>query len=153
MKCQNCGKDGVNFHYSSSVNGHLTQAHLCSECAEQSGVDFGRMFGGFFPFAAQRAQMPMQMPMAMRMFGFNPASMFIAWPQAELPESECECGGVCEAPLAEASASEVDSDMQKRRELNVMKEQMRLAAEKEEFEKAVELRDQIRQMEAEYNEN
>jgi len=50
MKCQECGKNEVNFHYSSNVNGCVTETHLCSDCAAKSGydleqiIDFGQVF-------------------------------------------------------------------------------------------------------------
>ena len=158
MKCKKCGKDEVNFHYSSNVNGVVHQTHLCSECASQSGIDFGRMFdsssmfSGFSPFGTRSRLMPMTMlgfdPIAM--LGIDPAAVFVTWPQAGLPEAECACGGSsCETSVPETDEAQVDGDMKKRREINILKEQMRLAAENEDFEKAAQLRDQVKQMEAE----
>ena len=37
MKCENCGKNEVTFVYQSSVNGNVTEKHLCAECAEKLG--------------------------------------------------------------------------------------------------------------------
>ena len=37
MKCEHCGKNEVTFIYRSSVNGNVTEQHLCSECAEKLG--------------------------------------------------------------------------------------------------------------------
>jgi excinuclease UvrABC helicase subunit UvrB len=42
---------------------------------------------------------------------------------------------------------EIDSEMQKRREINILREQMRRAAEADDFEKAAVLRDSIKTLE------
>ena len=147
MKCQNCGKNETNFHYSSNVNGCVTETHLCSDCAAKSGYDLGRMFDaksalyGFLPFNVNNAFMPIPL------LGFA-AAQSAAWPQMGLPSGECACGDGCEMPAHENPVAEIDGEMQKRREVNVIREKMRIAAEKEDFEKAAELRDQIRKMEA-----
>ena len=157
MKCQNCGKNEVSFHYSSSVNGSVTEAHLCAECASKSGYDMdslfdvdrvmgsfmpsffgqgagaGSLFSGFFPFVT---------PMLGSGEGFAPVVRF----QPFTPEriNECSCGKI--AP--EVSEAEVDDEMKKRREVNMLREQMRIAAESDDFEKAIELREKIKGMEA-----
>ena len=149
MKCQNCGKNEINFHYSSNINGDVTETHLCSECAAKSGYDLERVFetqnvfDGFFPISMRRAFLPIPI------LDFGIASPFGSWRQVGLPSAECGCDGACEAPLKENPGVPVDAEMQKRREINAMREQMRRAAENEEFEKAAELRDEIRKMEAE----
>ena len=149
MKCQNCGKNEINFHYSSNVNGCVTETHLCSECAAKSGYDFERLFGtnsffsSVFPFSTRNAFLPIPM------FSFRLSSPFTPLPQTGLPSNECACEGACEASAPETTPAEVDAEMLKRREINIIREQMRLAADKEDFEKAAEFRDQIRQMEAE----
>ena len=37
MKCEHCGKNEATFFYKSSVNGHVTQVHLCQDCARAMG--------------------------------------------------------------------------------------------------------------------
>ena len=148
MKCQNCGKNEVNFHYSSNVNGCVTETHLCSECAAESGYDMEHLFSmsgisnSFFHSGIHRRFMPIPF------LGFGPAHMQGLMPQTGLPQKEdCACGGACEAPVKENPTAEIDADMQKRREVNIIREQMRLAAEKEDYEQAMKLRDQIKDME------
>ena len=156
MKCQNCGKNEINFHYSSNVNGRVTEAHLCSEGAVKSGYDMGSLFSSesifdsYFPAGMRQAFLPIPM------FGFRMAPMLASWPMTGLPSrdpskgpsKECACGCEREAPVQEKPAAEVDGEMLKRREINAIREQMRIAAEREDFEKAAQLRDQIRQLEA-----
>lgn len=57
MLCQNCGKHEATTHIKSVVNGEYTQLHLCSGCAGKLGYgdvfsgfgfDLGDFFGNFF---------------------------------------------------------------------------------------------------------
>ena len=145
MKCQKCGKNEINFHYSSNVNGCVTETHMCSACAAESGFDLGKMFdtrsffSGFFPPVLSGGFLPA--------LGIGIANPFGQRAKAGLPTKECSCDGACEAPAEQNPATQIDDEMQKRREINVIREQMLLAAEKEDYEKAAELRDQIKQME------
>jgi excinuclease UvrABC nuclease subunit len=54
----------------------------------------------------------------------------------------CGCG---ESSATEVRTEKIDDEMRNRRELNV---QMRIAAENQDFEKAAELRDKIRELES-----
>ena len=151
MKCQKCGKNEVNFHYSSNVNGRVTEAHLCSHCAQADGYDINSMFGAnglfdfsdifsdFYPifgggFIPAIAPMPgygkVAYPRIARIGAFKPAQ-----------PSECGCG--CSADSRPENSSEIkaDDDMAKRRELNM---QLQAAIKNEEFEKAAEIRDRIK---------
>ncbi|MCL2627344.1 MAG: UvrB/UvrC motif-containing protein [Oscillospiraceae bacterium] len=137
MKCQKCGRNEVNFHYTSDVNGQVTQMHLCSDCAEQSGYNidqmFGDMFTGMFPMRKQSSFLPFAIPVLQIGSGFAPARQ---------TEHTCKCG--C-SPNVSQTEVEVDEKLKQRRELN---QQMRIAAENEDFEKAAELRDKIKELEA-----
>ena len=37
MKCDRCGKNEATFHYKTNINGRVTEAHLCSDCARAMG--------------------------------------------------------------------------------------------------------------------
>ena len=148
MKCQNCGKSEVNFHYSSNINGCVTESHLCSECAANLGYnmeemfDFRSMMSGFNPlFTGRNYFMPQMLPFT----GFGMPSFFTVRPLIEAGSCSADqkCG--CSERAASDTGSEVDGDMKERRELYM---QMRAAAESEDFEKAAELRDKIKEMES-----
>jgi len=153
MKCQNCGKNQANFHYSSNINGSVTETNLCAECAAQSGHGFqpASLFGGFFTGFFGEGNLPMPR------LGLNTMSPFAVRPQMGILTQGCSCGQSCScgencscdvsAPDVQEKRQGVDGEMQKRRELNAVREQMRIAAENEDFEKAAELRDQIKQIE------
>ena len=40
MKCTNCGKNEANYHYTSNINGNVTERHLCAECAAGLGREY-----------------------------------------------------------------------------------------------------------------
>ena len=149
MKCQNCGINEVNFHYSSNVNGCVTETHLCSRCAAESGYDIGKMFAlgnvfdGMFPMREMNAFVPMLVPLTRS----NPMFSFTRQPLSGMIEGTGPCQYGCGhgAAVNGKPDVEVDEIMSKRRELNA---QMRLAVENEEFEKAAVLRDKIKELEA-----
>ena len=68
MKCQNCGKNEVNYRYTSIVNGVKKEIALCSKCASKMGVesfempeflsDFNNFLGDFFNDYAESALLP-----------------------------------------------------------------------------------------------
>jgi len=45
-----CAKKEATFHYRSNENGHVTEKHLCRECAEKSGFISKESFDIFQPF-------------------------------------------------------------------------------------------------------
>ena len=147
MKCQKCGKNEVNFHYSSNVNGCVTETHLCSGCAAESGYDIGHMFDlgnvfdSMFPIRGFGGFMPMAIPVMQT----NAMLPFTTGPRMGMIGQQDPCGCGCGQTVPKEKDVEVDEAMTKRRELNM---QMRAAVEKEDFEKAAELRDKIKELES-----
>ena len=151
MKCQKCGKEEVNFHYSSNINGEIREIRLCSGCAAEAGYTeaftgpdemFSEVFNGFIrQGSAFFPLFGMDMPMH-SMFGVRPSSIVRAPVAGAMHESTA-------APPRSEIKVEIDEKMQKRREINMLREQMRQAADTDDFEKATELRDKIRSMEQE----
>jgi len=147
MKCQKCGSNEVSFHHSTNVNGCVTETHLCSQCAAESGYDIEKLFdlgnifdgmilmqggqGGFLPVAIQKMQSNSMFP-----FTMQPLTGKIE------QGASCDCGCGNTTKITDV---EVDEEMKKRRELNAL---MRAAVAAEEFEKAAELRDEIRALES-----
>lgn len=149
MKCQNCGKNKATYHYRANINGQKSEQHLCAECAEklQNGEDdfFGGMdsmfndfFGGFFERPS---------------WGFAPAFGRLMMPAMVLPRlefsvrSDEDAAPEAEKPEAKCAAAPADAELSKRREINALREQMNAAVKAEEFEKAAELRDKLRELE------
>ena len=160
MKCENCGKNEVTFMYQSNINGKVTEKHLCSECAEKLGYTqklaarsqrmmqgFGNLFGGslFDDFFAP-------VPSLMGRMLEDPFDDFFA----EMP-------ALCAAPAQqEVQTSQKQDDLvgqedrnwfSHQRKLNALRMEMKKAVHQENFERAAELRDEIRKLEAEHQEN
>ena len=136
MKCEKCNQNEANVFYSASINGQTCRQHLCSHCAEELGLNkafawperslLEESFSGLFgrdPFR--------------RFFGESP------W-QA-LDRRMAASVGVL--PRTEEQAPEADAELSARRELNALREQLNAAVKAEDYEKAIELRDRIRQLE------
>lgn len=152
MKCENCGKNEVTFVYQSNVNGHVTEKHLCSECAEKLGYtqqiaarsqrmmqDFfsGSLFGDFFspmPSLLGRMNRMLESPFD-DLFAGMPALGAPAEPRQEQKQDDL---------LNQEDRDEID----KTRRLNALRIEMQQAVQQENFERAAELRDQIRALEA-----
>ena len=152
MICQMCGKGEASFHISSNINGCVTETHLCPECAANSGYDLGQVcdlggvFDGIFPVPGgiewfSHLSMP---AIAVPVQRVDPAYQFPAAPPAGVSESGYCGDSVCGSNTADTYAAAIDDNMKKRRELNV---QMSAAIEQEDFEKAAELRDKIKELE------
>lgn len=48
MLCQVCNKNAATIHYKSSVNGNVTEKYLCNECAEKYGMGAKSKTDGLF---------------------------------------------------------------------------------------------------------
>jgi protein arginine kinase activator len=161
MNCENCGKGEVNFHYTSNINGNITEKHLCAECANKLGY-VGRF--GFMDRPAIGPESSFEEIFA-DLFGMRPprrmlGSYGMVFPTFVIPTVSLIMPDVAAAQQAAAQAAspsivppdfkpEVDETMKKRREINMLREQMKKAAEAEDFEKAAALRDSIRRLENE----
>lgn len=151
MKCENCGREEVNFHFSANINGNITEKHLCTECAGKLGytdrttvrteASFEDIFMELFGARPNRRAFggySMMLPTF-----FIPA-VGVLVPNTGYGETEAEA----DEPSKPAEIKpEIDPEMQRRREVNMLREQMKLAAEAEDFEKAAACRDSIKKLE------
>ena len=157
MKCEKCKEREATFYYSSSINGEKTERHLCADCAREEGFGgaldyrpstmFGGMLDSFFGdlFTPARSMFP-----AFDMFGSPMRRMMApALPRFRIVVGEPETAS---APQSEAETKipeDAGEDVKARRELAALKAQLETAVKAEDFEKAIELRDQIRKLEKE----
>lgn len=146
MKCEKCNEKEASFFYTATINGNTTQRHLCHDCAREEGRTFamdtdafgmpGGMLGNFFGNSGLlgAGQFGAMIPAI-------PVPTFLTfWPvQAQA------------APAVEASERKIPSDagaeIRARRELVSLRHKMDEAVKSENFEKAIELRDAIKQLE------
>ena len=157
MKCENCGKNEVTFVYQSNINGKKTEKHLCSECAEKMG--YTQRIA-----AHNRAMMRNFWSGSLLDDFFSPVSSLMGrsrWPAedlfedffADMPALSAASNQQKEETQEHKQNDLVDTAEQKRfdrmRRINALRLEMQEAVGKEEFERAAELRDQIRTIEAE----
>ena len=155
MKCQNCGKNEVTFVYHSSVNGQVTEKRLCGECAERLGYTrrledqsqrMLRRFGSLFEdnmlgdFFSPMSSLP-------GWAGEDIFEDFFAEMPALRPVSERRQEQTNQKQ-EELLAKEEQTRFSELRQLNALRIQLKRAVQREEFEKAAELRDEIRALEA-----
>ena len=156
MKCKHCGKNEVAFMYRSNINGRVEELQLCSECAEKLGCSS--------KLAAHSRQM-MQEMLGGSLFGhdfledfFTPVTNRRHWlledPFEELfrempalsTEEQAEKQS---APQEDLLKKEEQSYFSRLRRLNALRLEKKKAVREENFERAAELRDQIKALESE----
>ena len=136
MKCENCGKNEVTFVYRSNVNGHVEEKHLCSDCAEKLG--YTQRLGA-------QSQRMMQSFFGNSLFGNDFFDDFFS-PMPSLLGRRMK---MLEDPFDDFFA---ESRFAYLRQMNALKLEMKKAVHQENFERAAELRDQIRSLEAAHKE-
>ena len=145
MKCENCGKNEVTFVYQSNVNGQVEEKHLCAQCAEKLGyaqraaAQRQRMMRGFNSFFGGGVLEDFFSPMPF--FADMPA----LGPARREPAKEERKDGLVDR--------EEESRFARMRQMNALRMEMKEAVRQENFERAAQLRDEIRALEAEHKEN
>lgn len=159
MKCENCGKNEVTFVYQSNINGHVTEKHLCSECAEKLGYSqkiaahsrsmMQSFFGNSF-FDDFFSPVPSLLSRVDRMLE-NPFDDFFTEMPA-LSASPVQQQEQTQQKQDDLVNREEQSRFAYMRQLNALKMEMKKAVHQENFERAAELRDQIKNLEAQHKE-
>ena len=153
MKCENCGKNEVTFVYQSNINGQVTEKHLCSECAEKLGytqrlaAQSQRMMRGLFGgglFEDFFAPMPSLLGRMNRMLDDPFDDFFADMPALGAP---AEAGQEPQKSQDTLLEGDEQSELSKARQLNALRMELQKAIAEERFERAAELRDQIRGLE------
>lgn len=164
MKCENCGKNEVTFIYQSNVNGHVEEKYLCSDCAAKLGYTqrinarsqqmmqnfFGNGFFGNSFFDDFFSPMPSLLSHMNRMLEDPFDDFFTDMPALGTAPAQQE------ETKQEQKDNLVGQEEQSRfsymRQMNALKMEMKKAIHQENFERAAELRDQIKALEAEHQE-
>lgn len=150
MKCDKCNIKEANVYYKSTVNGMTTEMHLCAECAMEEGlvrgvqIGSGLMFDGVLGgFIGMRPEM---LPGFVSFGGFGHG---IKAPNMNIPKIELITGAdVLKKPAREIFIpADAGDEIKSKRELTALKYQLDAAVKVEDFEKAAEIRDRIRDME------
>jgi protein arginine kinase activator len=156
MKCEKCSNEAV-LHYQSNINGEKTEYHLCADCAKKEG--FGEileirphpMYGSLFrePFGALTESFfrdPI-FSLADSFFGGGLFAPVLPVPEVRVAVGEAEKPAESEAKHTDNIPEDAGREIRSRREIHALKHQLRAAVIDEEFEKAAELRDKIRELE------
>lgn len=158
MKCEKCNNEAV-FHYQSNINGEKIEYHLCADCAKKEG--FGEMLE-VYPRSMFENSRRESLGSLMESFYHDPffslAGNFFARelfvPVLTSPDVKIAVGETeAEKPTkyVEEYTDNIPEDAGKeiraKRELHALRHQLRAAVIDEEFEKASELRDTIRELE------
>lgn len=172
MKCEHCGKNEVTFVYKSNINGQVEEKHLCAECAEALGYTqklaarnqsmLQSLFGGNGPFSDPFFTEPFgallgdAFPRLTGRSGLgwvldDPFDDFFAEMPAlrGMPGRQETAEQQPETPSGAAAETEAQkpSRFARMRERNALKMELKQAIHQENFERAAELRDQLREME------
>ena len=160
MKCEHCGKNEVTFVYRSNINGKVEEKHLCADCAEKLGYTkrvaatnrslmrnffSDGLFGDSFFGGSLFDGFPSPMSLMGRMLD-NPFDDFFS----DMPALTAGTPTQREAPKKsdEQLADEAERERYGQwRKLNALKLEMGKAVQEENFERAAELRDEIRRLE------
>ena len=163
MKCQNCNQNEATAYLRSTVNGKTTELHLCAECAKKLGVDsveslgafspmdiFGSLFSGVTPLIGKAASLK-RCPDCGSSFEEIASTGKAGCPQCYtvfreefLPTLRRIHGNAKHMGKLPSSAGD---QIKTQRELENLKDQLRRAVDAQEYEKAAEYRDRIKEIE------
>ena len=163
MLCQSCGKNEAVFHYKSSVNGNVTEQHLCRDCAAALGAEgigaaqqdfFGSMLTDIFGIAkpgygvkqggAVCPQCGSTARDIARRGKIGCAKCWEVFSDMLLPHVRRIHGNVRHAGRIPGSAA---AGLRAKHELEELKAQLKTAVEAQEYEQAAVLRDRIKALE------
>lgn len=168
MLCQNCGKNEATTHIKRIVNGESTQAHLCTDCAKSLGYyndvfsefdfNFSDMLGSFFNMAPVGAISSSVLRCEKCGSTFNDivrsgkigcADCYSTFYDKLLPSLERIHGRTRHVGKCANHGVEI----KKEKEITDLKSQLQQAVEKQDYEKAAQLRDKIKEIESEGENN
>jgi len=160
MLCQECGQKPATVHYSQIINGHQTELHLCADCAKEKGYGVWSMEPTFYLnqlLAGLLHQDPIQVGAGLKCdlcgLGYDEFAR-----TGKLGCGRCYTafGNRLEPLIRRIQGSSVHAGkvprrtggrLRLKRELQALKRQLQEHVAREEFERAAELRDQIRELE------
>jgi protein arginine kinase activator len=164
MLCDKCKKNEATTHIKTNINGVVSSHNLCAHCAAQyGGSPFGmgisQMLGSFFDGGSAPVGKTVRCPQCGASFEEIAASgkvgcdkcyeVFLDRLVPSLERMHGRSKHVGKAPAVHLAQAEQHSAAD---ELDRLRAELRAAIEVQEFERAAELRDKIKALEAESNE-
>lgn len=172
MLCQNCNKKEATVHIVKNINGNKTEIHLCDECAKQQDISlsvpfgiqepmsiqnilesFFEMMGGIAPQSLSTRTCPvcnMSFEDFKRTGMFGCSNCYNTFKREAMPVIKRIHGNIQHTGKIPGRSG---SEMKKKREIEALKEELKAAVSNEEYEKAAELRDKIRDLEGKNGNN
>lgn len=167
MLCQNCNKKEATVHITKIINGVKTEMHLCEDCAkENQEVNFSQPFGIGVPFSFQNI-----LDGLFEVAGIEKEEVKdeIRCPVCNMSMEDFRrtgrvgCGNCYETfknemtPLVKRIHGGIQHTgkvpkrtgglLKVRRDIDKLKEELKTSIENEEYEKAAEIRDKIKELE------
>lgn len=167
MLCERCHAHPATVHMVQVVNGHRKEEHLCSECAEKEHVfqkEQSFFENGFFDspldhfFGGSMLGHLLEDPFGTRTLE-DQGGQFIEVSPEKLPENEDSYNrfkesirpsfqkGKSEIPVNEPKAKEKADAPAESEELQALRKELKSCVDREDFERACEVRDKIKAME------
>ncbi|KIL37150.1 hypothetical protein SD70_30975 [Gordoniibacillus kamchatkensis] len=165
MMCQECGKKPATLHFTKIVNGEKTEFHICESCAREKGELIPGTSGGFSIHNLLSGLLdfePSQSQSAAKVHKLRCDNCGLTYSQfSKLGRFGCsQCyesfserldplfkrvhGNIVHTGKVPKRSGSI---IQHKREIDRLKREMMSSIEREEFEKAAELRDQIKELE------
>ena len=169
MICQNCGKNEATTHVKRVVNGDTTEMHLCAECAQHLGygdifsgfgLNLDDFFGGFLGDTMQKLAAPAEQkcPKCGSTFSdivksgrLGCGECYRTFYDKLLPSIQRIHGRIKHNGKQVSAPAEIQPEEDKKEpvsEIDELKSQLAAAVEKQEFEQAAILRDEIKKLES-----
>ena len=154
MKCQNCGRNEATYYYKSSINGRVTETHLCADCARKLGyvqrMQPDSFFGDDFFSHPFRLFEPLLGGFGNRLLTEFPEPVDVTR-QAQQAVAEAPEDALVDKAEQERfslqrqrNALRLRVGLCRRGQRNALQTQLRHAVEAEDFESAARLRDQLK---------
>ena len=142
MKCDRCGKNEATFYYKSNINGRVTEAHLCPDCARAMGYAgsmSGRMSSWFDDDWFDR---PFRM--LEPFFGGFGSRMLTEFPQPVDVLEQAQSAGPESSAAEELLPKDEAMSLALERKRNALETQLHNAVAEERYEAAARLRDELK---------
>lgn len=139
MKCQNCGRNEATYYYKSSINGRVTETHLCADCARKLGYVQRMQPDSFFGDDFFSHPFWLFEPL---LGGFG-NRLLTEFPEPVDVTRQAQ-QAVAEAPEDALVGKAEQERFSLQRQRNALQTQLRHAVEAEDFESAARLRDQLK---------
>ncbi|MFH1313575.1 MAG: UvrB/UvrC motif-containing protein [Candidatus Eisenbacteria bacterium] len=159
MLCDNCGKDPAKIHYKEVKDNEVTEFHLCEKCAMEKGIQvphkkqpfsISNIFAGMAEEAVSGLESCKGCGLSYKEFRdtgrLGCSECYQAFREQLKPLLRRIHGSNAHIGKSPRMSQGV---YEKRREIEDLKVQLGLAIETEDFEKAAELRDRIKELETE----